>query len=40
MAMTIIAGLGTRSLLRGFIAAALGVLLGTVGIEPVSALPA
>ena len=39
MAMTIIAGLGTRSLLRGFIAAALGVLLGTVGIEPVSALP-
>lgn len=39
MAMTIIAGLGTRSLLRGFIAAALGVLIGTVGIEPVSALP-
>lgn len=39
MAMTIIAGLGTKSLIRGLIAAAAGVLVGTVGIEPVSALP-
>ncbi len=39
VAMTIIAGLGTKSLLRGFIAASLGILIGTVGIEPVSALP-
>lgn len=39
MAMTIIAGLGTKSITRGLIAAAAGVLVGTVGIEPVSALP-
>lgn len=39
VAMTIIAGLGTKSLLRGFIAAAFGILAGTIGIEPVSALP-
>lgn len=39
LAMTIIAGLGTKSLARGLIAAAMGVLVGTVGIEPVSALP-
>lgn len=39
MAMTIIAGLGTKSLLRGLMAAALGVLTGCIGIEPVSALP-
>lgn len=39
VAMTIIAGLGAKSLLRGFIAAGLGVLIGTIGIEPVSALP-
>lgn len=39
MAMTIIAGLGTKSLLRGLMAAALGILVGTIGIEPVSALP-
>ncbi len=39
MAMTIIAGLGTKSLLRGLIAAALGILIGCIGIEPVSALP-
>ncbi len=39
MAMTIIAGLGTKSLLRGLIAAALGMLIGCIGIEPVSALP-
>ena len=39
VAMTIIAGLGTKSMLRGFIAAALGVLIGMIGIEPVSAMP-
>ena len=39
LAMTIIAGMGTESLLRGLIAAALGILVGTVGMEPVSALP-
>lgn len=39
VAMTIIAGLGTNSLLRGLIAAALGVLIGTIGMEPVSAMP-
>lgn len=39
MAMTIIAGLGTKSLLRGLMAAALGLLIGCIGMEPVSALP-
>jgi putative tricarboxylic transport membrane protein len=39
LAMTIIAGLGSSSLTRGLIAAALGILIGTVGMEPVSALP-
>lgn len=39
LAMTIIAGLGTQSLARGLIAAALGILVGTIGMEPVSALP-
>ena len=39
MAMTIIAGLGTKSLIRGLIAAAMGVLIGTIGIVPVSAMP-
>jgi putative tricarboxylic transport membrane protein len=39
IAMTIIAGLGTKSLVRGLIAAAAGILTGTVGIEPVSAMP-
>ncbi|RJQ59696.1 MAG: Tricarboxylate transporter family protein [Desulfobacteraceae bacterium] len=39
LAMTIIAGLGTQSISRGLIAAAVGVLIGTVGMEPVSALP-
>ncbi|MCK9264560.1 MAG: tripartite tricarboxylate transporter permease [Deltaproteobacteria bacterium] len=39
LAMTIIAGLGTQSLVRGLIAAGFGILVGTVGIEPVSALP-
>ncbi len=39
LAMTIIAGLGTQSMTRGLIAALLGILVGTVGMEPVSALP-
>lgn len=39
LAMTIIAGLGSKSLVRGLIAAAFGVLVATVGMEPVSALP-
>jgi len=39
LAMTIIAGLGTNSLVRGLIAAGFGILVGTVGIESVSALP-
>lgn len=39
LAMTIIAGLGSQSLLRGLIAAALGILVGTIGMEAVSALP-
>jgi putative tricarboxylic transport membrane protein len=39
LAMTIIAGLGTKSLARGLIAAALGFLVATCGTEPVSALP-
>ena len=39
LAMTIIAGLGTSSLARGLIAAALGIFVGTIGMEPVSALP-
>ena len=39
LAMTIIAGLGTQSLARGLMAAALGIFVGTIGMEPVSALP-
>lgn len=39
VAMTIIAGMGTQSLLRGLIAAAFGILIGTIGMDPVSALP-
>ena len=39
LAMTIIAGLGTQSLARGLMAAALGIFIGTIGMEPVSALP-
>lgn len=39
LAFTIIAGLGTKSLARGLMAAALGILVGTIGMEPVSALP-
>lgn len=39
VAMTIIAGLGSSSILRGLIAAAFGMLIATIGIEPVSAMP-
>ncbi len=39
LAMTIIAGLGTQSLARGLMAGALGIFVGTIGMEPVSALP-
>ncbi len=39
LAMTIIAGLGTKSLSRGLMAAAFGILVASVGMEPVSALP-
>ncbi len=39
LAMTIIAGLGTKSLARGLMAAALGILVGSIGMEAVSALP-
>lgn len=39
LAMTIIAGIGTTSLVRGLIAAALGIFVGTIGMEPVSAMP-
>ncbi|MBT4526685.1 MAG: tripartite tricarboxylate transporter permease [Deltaproteobacteria bacterium] len=39
LAMTIIAGIGSSSMTRGLIAAALGIFIGTIGMEPVSALP-
>lgn len=39
LAMTIIAGLGTQSIAKGLMAAALGIFIGTIGMEPVSALP-
>jgi putative tricarboxylic transport membrane protein len=39
LALTIIAGLGSQSLARGLIAAAFGILVGTIGTEPVSAMP-
>lgn len=39
MAMTIIAGLGSGSMLRGLIAACMGLLISSVGIESVSAMP-
>lgn len=38
-ALTIIATLSGQSLLKGFIAAALGVMMATVGIDPVSGMP-
>lgn len=39
MAMTIIAGIGSGSMLRGLIAVCMGLLIGSVGIESVSAMP-
>ena len=39
LAMTVIAGLGSKSLARGLIAAALGIFVGTIGTDPVSAMP-
>lgn len=39
LAFTVIAGLGSKSLPRGLIAAGFGVLVGTVGTDPVSAMP-
>ena len=39
LALTVIAGIGTRSISRGLMAAALGLLVGMIGTEPVTALP-
>ncbi len=39
LATTIVAGLGTSSIAKGLIATFLGVIIATVGTEPVSALP-
>jgi putative tricarboxylic transport membrane protein len=39
LALTVIAGIGTSSICRGLIAAALGLLVGLIGTEPVTALP-
>ena len=39
LALTVIAGIGTRSISRGLIAAAFGLLVGMIGTEPVTALP-
>ncbi|MFP4658334.1 MAG: tripartite tricarboxylate transporter permease, partial [Desulfonatronovibrionaceae bacterium] len=39
LALTIIAGLGSSSLSRGLISAALGIFIATLGTEPVSAMP-
>jgi len=38
-ALTIIAGLSGKSLVRGVIAAAMGAVVGTIGLDPESALP-
>ena len=38
-ALTIIAGLSGRSLIRGIVAAALGAVVGTIGLDPESTLP-
>lgn len=38
-ALTIIAGLSGQSLIRGVIAAAMGAVVGTIGLDPESALP-
>lgn len=39
LALTVIAGIGTSSILRGLMAAGFGILIGLVGTEPVTALP-
>ena len=39
LALTVIAGIGTRSISRGLIAASFGLLVGMIGTEPVTALP-
>lgn len=39
LALTVIAGIGTKSISRGLIAAAFGLLVGMIGTEPVTALP-
>jgi putative tricarboxylic transport membrane protein len=39
LALTVIAGIGTTSICRGLIAAGLGLLVGLIGTEPVTALP-
>ncbi len=39
LALTVIAGIGTKSISRGLIAAAAGLLVGMIGTEPVTALP-
>lgn len=39
LALTVVAGIGTKAISRGLIAAALGLLVGMIGTEPVTALP-
>ena len=39
LALTVIAGIGSKSISRGLIAAAFGLLVGMIGTEPVTALP-
>jgi len=39
LALTVIAGIGTTSICRGLIAAGLGIVMGLIGTEPVTALP-
>jgi len=39
LALTVIAGIGTNSICRGLMAAGLGILVGLIGTEPVTALP-
>lgn len=39
LALTVIAGIGTNSICRGLMAASLGLAVGMIGIEPVTALP-
>ncbi len=39
LALTVIAGIGTKSISRGLVAASAGLLAGMIGTEPVTALP-